>query len=252
MIVPAFNEEASLAPMVRTVAGALAAQFDDYEILIINDGSQDGTGRIAEELARADHHVRVIHNVGNTGLGTCYRKGLSSATKEYVGWAPAKNSVPPDAFDDLFQHVGHTEIVAACLRSDARPWSRRFISRAFTAILNALFGVRLRYFNGPNILRTDLARQVRKTTSSFAFMAEIMIRLVHAGHSYVEVGIHNRDRTGGKSKAFATKNLVRVCTVLVRLFWEIRMARAFGRIMTAVHALGLPARVLPGARRSSP
>lgn len=224
MIVPAFDEEASLADTVRTVTGALGDRFADYEVLIVNDGSRDRTGRVAAALAAADPHIRVVHNPVNIGLGACYQKGLALATGDYVGWAPAKNSISPDAFADLFAAVGRADIVAAYLRTDGRSFTRRALSAAFTALLNRLFGLRLRYFNGPNILRTGLARRVPQTTSSFAFMAEIMIRSARAGHSVVEIGIHNRDRTEGKSKAFAPKNLLRVLGIVWSLFAEIRLA----------------------------
>jgi dolichol-phosphate mannosyltransferase len=226
MIVPAFNEQASLAATVRTVADALAARFDDYEILIVNDGSHDGTRRVAEALAAADPRIRAVHNENNLGLGACYRKGVTLVAKEYVGWVPGKNSIPPDSLRDLFAAAGQAEVVAAYIRTDNRSLSRRVLSRAFTVLLNRLFGLRLRYFNGPNILRTDLARHVRKTTSSFAFMAEIMIRLVHAGHSYIEIGIHNRERTDGKTKAFTRQNLLGVFAIVARLFCEVRVGGA--------------------------
>lgn len=224
MIVPAYDEEANLADTVRTVTGVLAAHFDDYEVLIVNDGSRDGTGRVAEALAAADPCVRILHNSTNIGLGACYRKALAQARKDYVGWAPGKNSIPADAFAALFAAVGTADIVAAYLQTDDRSWTRRALSHAFTTLLRVLFGVRLRYFNGPNLLRTDLARAVEKSTNSFAFMAEIMIRLVRAGHSVVEVGIHNRDRARGKSKAFAPRNIARVLGIVGSLFAEIRLA----------------------------
>jgi len=230
MIVPAFNEEASLAATVRAVSAALSARFDDYEILIVNDGSRDGTGRMARELAAADPRICAVHNQSNLGLGACYGKGIALVTKEYVGWVPAKNSIPPDSLADLFAVVGEAEVVAAYIRADNRGLSRRLISRAFTTLMNALFGLRLRYFNGPNILRTDLARQVRKTTSSFAFMAEIMIRLARAGHSYVEIGIQNRERTDGKTKAFTLQNVLGVSAIVARLFCEIRVGGALARL----------------------
>jgi glycosyltransferase involved in cell wall biosynthesis len=236
MIVPAFNEEACLAATVRTVAAALAARFDDFEVLIVNDASRDGTRRVADELAAADPRIRAVHNDSNLGLGACYRKGVALAAKEYVGWVPAKNSIPADSLTDLFAAAGQAEVVAAYIRTDNRSLYRRLLSRTFTVLMNGLFGLRLRYFNGPNILRTDLARQVRKTTHSFAFMAEIMIRLVRAGHSYVEIGIHNRERSGGKTKAFTLQNLLGVFAIVARLFFEVRVGGALARIRNLLPA----------------
>ena len=88
LIIPALNEEAGLEPTVNKVIQALGEKFTDYEILIVNDGSQDKTGEIAERLAANNYHIRVFHNPKNLGLGYNYRRGVGLATKDYIGWVP--------------------------------------------------------------------------------------------------------------------------------------------------------------------
>ena len=85
----------------------------------------------------------------------------------------------------------------------------------------------LKYFNGPNILRSQLVKNTKMTTNGFAYMAEILIRLIKNDHTYIEVGLHNRDRQNGNSKAFVFRNFVRVVKVILRLFWEIQVVGMF-------------------------
>jgi len=223
MIVPALDEENDLGPTIQMLLKAIGQKFSDYEILIFNDGSQDKTGLVADQLAAKNNHIRVIHNPGNMGLGYNYRKGVELASKEYIGWVPGKNSIPEATLNDMFNAIGQADIVAVYILTETRSKFRQAVSQIFTGMMNLLFGLNLKYFNGPNILKSDLVKNVKMSTNSFAFMAEIMVRLVKSGHSYVEVGLHNRNRMNGSSKAFVFRNFVRVVKIVLRLFWEIQV-----------------------------
>ena len=227
IIIPALNEKGNLEPTVETVVRSIEKKFNDYELLIFNDGSTDETGDIADQLARENNHIRVIHHTHNNGLGFSYREGVELATKEYIGWVPGKNSIPEETLDNMFGAVGIADIVAVYILTETRSKFRQVVSRIFTKMMNTLFGMNLRYFNGPCIHKSKLVKNVKMSTNGFAFMAETLVRLIKSGHSYVEVGLHNRDRTIGNSKAFVYKNFIRVGEVVIRLFWEVQIVGAF-------------------------
>lgn len=229
MIVPALNEQADLEHTVKIITTAIAGNEDisDYEILIFDDGSQDQTGVIAERLARENKCIRAIHNPGTLGLGYSYREGVKLAKMDYVGWAPGKNSIPEETVIRMLAAIGQADIVLVYILSETRGYFRQIVSKFFTLIMNMLFGLRIRYFNGPCIHRRDLLTKTRMTTNGFAFMAEINIRLLKAGFSYVEVGLHNRDRTQGNSSAFVFRNFLRVVNLMMKLFWEIQVRDRF-------------------------
>jgi glycosyltransferase involved in cell wall biosynthesis len=229
MIIPAVNEEDDLEPTVEAAIEAIGDKFSDYELLIFNDGSRDKTGQVADRLAAGNNHIRVIHNPGNMGLGYNFRRGVELATKEYVGWIPAKNSIPIETLNDMFKAVGKADIVLVFILTETRSMFRQVVSRIFTRMMNTLFGMNLKYFNGPNIFKSEIVKNTKMTTNGFAYMAEILIRLIKSGHTYVEVGLHNRDRRNGNSKAFVFKNFVRVVKVVIKLFWEIQIVGAFNK-----------------------
>ena len=225
MIVPALNEEGTLEDTIKMITSTIAEEdgISDYEIFIIDDGSQDQTGKIADRLAIKNSCIKTIHNQQPMGLGYSYRENLNRCTGDYIGWAPGKNSIPKETFSRMLAAVGSSDIVLVFIQSETRNHFRRIISKIFTFIMNILFGLHIKYFNGPCIYRNDALKKAKMSTNGFAFMAEINVRLIKAGYSYVEVGLNNQDRTQGNSKAFVFRNFLRVVNLVVKLFWEIQI-----------------------------
>src|ERR1700681_1163681 len=84
IIIPALNEETVVEGVVRDISQQVAASFTDYEIILIDDGSNDKTGEIMDRLATELPNVRAIHNPGNIGLGSSYQRGLAAARYDYL------------------------------------------------------------------------------------------------------------------------------------------------------------------------
>lgn len=224
VIIPALNEEGNLTAAVTTVLEAIGDRFADYELLIFDDGSTDRTGPIADELAARDPHIQVIHNPRNMGFGYTYTRGVELARMEYVAMFPGDNEIPGDAIQTILGAVGSADIIVPYVATPAvRTRSRRFISAAFVGLINGLFGLRLRYFNGPCVHRRRLLMSVPMRTHGFAYMAAILIRLIRSGHSYVEVPMRLQMRQHGRSKAFKPRNVVSVLATIASLVWEVRI-----------------------------
>ena len=224
VVIPVLNEVGSLEDAVTSVLIALGDRFGSYEVLIIDDGSSDGTGVIADRLASANPSIKVIHHRRNMGLGYSYRVGVEAASKEYIGWFPGDNEMELKTLEGMFDSIGQADIVLPYI---VNPWDRashrRFLSWAFIATMNLLFGLGLRSYNGLAIHRTELMRTAISKTSGYAFLAEVLVRLIRAGHTYVEVPNHYRPRESGRTKAFRGKNVASVVTTVLRLLWEVRV-----------------------------
>lgn len=224
VIIPALNEEDNLAGTVSTVLDAIGDRFSDHEVLIVDDGSTDGTGHIADHLAAQDPRIRVIHNPQNLGLGRNYAKGVELAHMEYVAWFPGDNELPPQAVRAVLEAIGSAEIVVPYITNpNARGVIRRLISASFVWLLNLLFGLRLQYFNGPSVYRRTLLSSVPIRSSGFACFAAILIRLILMGHSYIEIPIPTGIRQHGRTKAFRLKNLASVIATVAGLFWDVHV-----------------------------
>lgn len=226
IVVPCLNEEGNIRGAVDCIYKALGetGRFSSFEILIFNDGSTDKTGAVADALKNEVPGIRVIHNLKNMGFGYNYAEGVRQAKKEYVIMVPGDNEIPVEAIKRVFIKTGLSDIVVPyTANSRVRPLSRRFVSRAFVILINLLFGLNLRYYNGTCAIKSSLLKRLPLKTWGFAYMASILVRLIRSGASYTETGIDIKPRETGKSKAFSPRNIVSVVTAVVSLFWEVRV-----------------------------
>jgi len=219
VVVPALNEEAYLADTVRHIGRAAAACFDDYEIVVVDDGSTDRTGAIADALQAGDAHVRVIHNRTPCGLGGAHRTGLAAATGYYVTRVNGKGGTSPEELRRVWQLKGEADmIVPYTVDATYRPLVRRLISRAFTTLVNLLFGLRLKYYNHFVLHRRELVSSLTLRSDSHALEAEILVKLLKRGHSYVEVGHRDTPDTEHETRAFGIPNVMGVAKFF---FWTL-------------------------------
>jgi dolichol-phosphate mannosyltransferase len=224
VIIPAYNEEGHVQGTVEEVVAALGDRFRDYEIIIVDDGSKDRTGEIVDKLTVVNSHVRVLHNSPNTGFGYSYRRGVSEARHDYVAFFPGDDAIAAEDIAKVFDAVGTADIVSHYTTNQkVRLPARRIISRLYTWLMNTLFGLHLTYFNGPTIHRREVIQNVKISTSGFAFLSEIMVRLIRSGHSYVQIGTPIRERKRGSSKAFRPKNVASVLKTVCLLFWDVNV-----------------------------
>lgn len=224
VIIPAYNEEANLAKAVKNYGEAVGSMFDDYELLIFNDCSSDRTGEIADGFARKSRRVRVVHNKRNMGLGYNFRKGAELSGKEYCTLFPGEGEVLGSSIRDILSHAGEADLIIAYVGNPGvRQLYRNVVSWGLTTLLNVLFGYNLKYYNGLVLYRTEMLKNIRMSTNSFAYQAEVLIRLFKKGCSYKEIPFYIEKTEGTTS--FRIKNIVGVFFTIVRLFFEIRILR---------------------------
>lgn len=225
IMVPAYNEEGNIENTVGEIKKGIGKKLSDYEIIIFNDGSNDKTGIISDTLAKKDKHIRVVHNNPNRGMGYCYRTGQKLARFEYYMYIPGDNQFPAKALSLLIDRIGKADIVIPYVTNmNIRPKIRQLFSSLFTLILNLSFGLKINYYNAPVIHKTKLLRSVTQNRDSgHAYQAEILVKLLRAGASYIEIGYKMYERSAGKTTAFKLKNIKRVLGTLLPLFWQIRV-----------------------------
>lgn len=223
-VVPAYNEAANLAGAVDCVRGAAEGTVTEFRVLIVDDGSGDGTGELADSLARSDARVSVLHNGRNRGYGYSVAAGIRSARTDYVMMVPGDNEIEAASIRALLERLGAADVVIPYTANpEVRTFGRELLSRAYTGLVNALFGLRLRYYNGTPIHRSRLIQATPIRTDGFAFQAETLVRLLRSGCSYVQVPMTIRPREGGRSKALRPRNIASVLWTLGRLFLSVHL-----------------------------
>lgn len=230
VLLSAYNEEKNIEKAVRLTEGAVKSVFKDYELIILQDGSTDRTAEVAENIARRNKRVKVIHNKVNMNTGYSFRRGVAAATKKYITILPGSGGIEPESIRSFLQHTDEADIVMSyVVNKGVRPWNRQLISGLFTGTINALFGLSVKYYLGMVVYETELVRKVKQTTNSYAFLAEIIVKLLKRGCTYKEIPMELKPKAG--SKMFRIKNITGVMAFLPRLYITVQL-ESLKRLLT--------------------
>jgi glycosyltransferase involved in cell wall biosynthesis len=219
IIIPAYNEEKTLAASVESACAAAMQSETDFEILIVNDCSTDQTAQIAAEIASRDQRIRALSNQVNLGMGGAFKTGLREARLSHIMVFPADNEHPIDGVLPILQARGKADIIIPYVTNpEIRARHRRVISWCYVTLVNLLFGQKIPYYNGLVLQRTDLLRSMSIETNSFSFQTEAILKLLKKKASWVAIGVPLHQPSHSKTKAFRIKNVLGVMSTLMRLF----------------------------------
>jgi glycosyltransferase involved in cell wall biosynthesis len=207
VVIPAYNEEGSTEKTIQRSLEALRDQFEDFEIIIVNDGSSDRTGEIADTLAAEHPEVRVIHNERNLGAGASLVRGLRHAKHELI----VHNGMDyPFDFEDLRKMVpllAEADVVVA-VKSHRAGYSlfRNFTSEVNRGLLRLLFGVPVTDYTFVQLYKREVLDTVSLEWHSSAFLtSSIIIQAWDMGFRIREIEIECHPRLAGKATTGSPK-----------------------------------------------
>jgi glycosyltransferase involved in cell wall biosynthesis len=227
ILVLAYNEAGNLPGAIDDIRSAAMA-LDDYEIIVVDDGSTDGTGLVADKLAAKYADVLALHHPENRGLRAGYETGLAEARMRRVVWLPADREMTAGSIERIFEAVGTADIVSLYHGNPAaREWFRRALTFVSTLEMNLLFGHDKKYFQGCTVYPTELARSLPRTEAGFFVMAEQYLAALDYGLSVVEVPIVHQARTYGTSSAVGWGRIWHAQMAVLRFWYRQRVRVAF-------------------------
>jgi glycosyltransferase involved in cell wall biosynthesis len=225
-IVPALNEEKNVA---QAIANTLSA-FDNLdtagEIIVINDGSQDGTAKIVDDICQKDSRVRMITHEKPMGLGASFWDGVDHARGEVVVVIPGDNENDPWEILRYYRLIEHVDLVIPFIfNREVRPMFRNILSLVYRFIINSTFVVNFNYTNGTILYRTEILRDIKYRSHSFFFQTDALVRLVKKGYLFAEVPYRLGKREQGRSKAVSFPSLLKVMRGYVRLVRDLYFSK---------------------------
>ncbi len=239
IIIPTYNEVDNLRPLLEDIF----AQVPQCDILIIDDNSADGTGKLADEIHAENSQVYVIHRSGKLGLGTAYITGFKYALAHDYGAVfemDADFSHNPCYLPAFLQAVEHAHLVIGSryVQGGGTPgWSplRRLISSGGNVFARMLLGMPVRDCTaGFRCYRTLVLRNIDLDTiqsQGYAFQVELTYRVLKQGFKIVEIPIVFVDRRAGKSK-MSRKIIVEAFTYVLQTRFGV--SKRPGKILPSV------------------
>lgn len=201
VVVLAFNEAANLPSVVEEILGALAAMAIPAEVVVVDDGSTDQTGAIADALAGKHPQLRVIHHPTNQGLGGGYRTGFNAARGELLTFFPADGQFPATIIPAFLREMAHADMVLGYIPDRRSSLVAKGLSYAERALYRAMFG-KMPKFQGIMMFRRAILADVRlaSTGRGWAVVMELVIRVSRGPYRVVSVPNALRPRLSGESK----------------------------------------------------
>lgn len=220
---PAYNDSGTIASMVIGVMIVLEELTDDYEIIVINDGSKDATPQILDRLAADYERVRVIHHQKNRGYGGALRSGFANATKEWVFYTDGDAQYDVRDLKTLYPLLQEGVDMAQGYKIKRHdPWYRIVIGRLYHNMVRLLFGLRLRDVDCDfRLIRRQVFDKVRLTRDSGVICVELMKKIQDNGFVILEGPVSHFHRAYGRSQFFNFRRIFRVGIDLFRLWVEL-------------------------------
>ena len=240
---PAYNDAPSLPSLIEKAFAVLAACASDYEVIVINDGSQDRTGEVLAELAlKFGPRMRVITHPRNLGYGQALRSGFAAATKELVFYTDGDGQYDVGELPNLLAKLrGDVGLVNGYKLERNDPWHRICIGNVYNAFARSLFRIRLRDVDCDfRLIRRSLLQEISLASTSGTICVELVRKLELSGCGVVEIGVHHYPRLHGRSQFFRVKSLAVTFTQLARMWFRLVPGSWLGRTPPVVVPASLP------------
>jgi len=198
---PAYNEAENIEPMLTDVVRVAATVSDDYEVIVVDDGSRDDTAQVVRRFAVVQPRVRLVEHPRNLGYGAAVYDGLTSATKEWVFFTDSDRQFVLDELRLLFEKVDGADLVAGYRAPRQDPPLRLLYGWGWNLVVRLLFGHTVRDVDCAfKLMRRELVRQVAPLVMSrgATFSAEWLVVSKKLGFRIAEVPVTHRARTAGK------------------------------------------------------
>jgi glycosyltransferase involved in cell wall biosynthesis len=222
-----YNEEAYIHRAVRAARAALEQTTPDHEIVIVDDCSTDRTGALADELARQDPRVKVVHNAVNRRLGGTLRAGYAVATKQLLLYTDA--DLPFDLQEELPRAVRLLEYQEADVLSAYRfdrtseGFLRTVYSFFYNSLIRALFGLRVKDVNFSfKLFRRALLDRFPLKSEGSLIDVEFLVRARKAGANIIQIGVDYFPRSRGVSTLSSPAVIGKILKELFALWGELR------------------------------
>lgn len=220
LVLPAHNEEPVIRQAVTEAVSALGTLGLDYEVIVVDDGSTDGTRAAALEAARAHPQVRVISLAKNVGYAAALRRGFREARHELVAFTDADCQFDLRELSRLLALTREADVVCGIRRDRQDHWRRKVYSKGFNVLARTMLGTRVQDCDcALKIFRRDWVNSVGLEAEGFFFNAELLARARQQGLSVAEVPVTHRPRQGGQSKV-SIGHVLPVLKALITFWWS--------------------------------
>lgn len=215
---PCYNEEQNVERVARDALAAADQVSDDYEIIIVNDGSKDRTAEIADKLAKKYAQVRVIHHEVNKGYGAALQTGFKNARKELVFYTDGDGQFKIEEIKKLLPHIEKYDIVSGYRISRRDPLHRKVNAFMWGAMVNMLFKLKVTDVDSAfKLYKRKIFDDITLSAQGALIDTEILAKAKSKGYTITEVGVNHYPRVAGSQTGAKLSVIIKAFIELYKL-----------------------------------
>ena len=220
---PCYNEQENVGRTAAKAIMVLEKLNADFEVIIVDDGSSDDTGKIAAEIADRDDRVKVVHHPRNLGYGAALQSGFEAATKELVFYTDGDGQFDIGEMPPLLELIGEYDIVSAYRLNRQDSVIRRINGWCWTKLVCLLFGLKVRDIDCAfKLYKREIFDNIELSSTGALIDTEILARATRKGYRITQKGVHHYPRTAGEQSGANPAVILRAFKELFVLQRRIR------------------------------
>lgn len=220
---PFYNDEGSIRKIVKDTIETLKDITENYEIILVDDHSPDKVGEIANELAKDNPKIKVIHHEKNKGYGGALKSGFSNSTKDYIFYTDGDNQYDVKELKLLVNALDEdTDLVNGYKLSRGDPWYRKFIGRTYHWTVKILFNLKIKDVDCDfRLMKRNIFDKFSLESNSGVICVELMKKIHMNKLKIKEVPVHHYPRYHGKSQFFNFKRVFKVGIGILKQWYKL-------------------------------
>ncbi len=227
VVLPAYNEEANVPRMVAAVIDTMQKVGDDYEVIVVDDGSKDRTAEVTRELAARFPTVRLVKHDGNQGYGAAVHTGFYSATKDLVFMTDADAQFDVSEITRLLPLVTEADLVIGYRAKRQDPFIRKLNALGWKILINTLFGYTARDVDCAfKLFKREVLDHISIESRGATFSAEFLVRARRKGYRIREVPVTHLPRLAGSPTGARPDVILRAFRELIRFHRRLSREKA--------------------------
>ena len=227
---PAYNEEGNIERVVRRAVEVAGGLFEDFEIIIVNDGSTDQTGEIADGLSVENPRIRVIHHPQNLGYGGALKSGLYHARCDWICYTDADGQFDFSEITRFLPHTQKADLIIGYRQGRSDTLARTVNSKLWGLLVFLLFGLRVKdRACGFKLIKKKVLKTIPKLESDGAVTEdELLVKAKKAGFKFAEVGVSHHPRRAGKQTGANPKVILTAFREIFKLWRRLTFSAILG------------------------
>jgi hypothetical protein len=232
LCMPAYNERANIEDTLDTACAVLPVFVERFEVVVVDDGSRDGTGEAVARYGRHEPRVRLACHPANRGYGAAVSTGLRAAEGDLIAFTDSDGQFSLLDVPQLLTHLDGNDAVIGYRYHRADPWLRLLNAWCWNRLIRAVLGVRVRDLDCAfKLFRREVIDGLELTSTGAAINAEILAQCVRRGLKIFETPVMHYPRCRGTPTGAALRVIYRAFHELPRLYWhQPPLVRELGRV----------------------